>query len=275
MILFPNAKINIGLNITKKRNDGFHELETLMYPIALTDVLEISIATKHQEQKIIITTSGIKIDSKEEDNLIYKAYQLLNADFNLASVKVHLHKAIPMGAGLGGGSADASFMLKGLNDMFSLNLSNESLEEYASELGSDCAFFIKNKPAYATGRGELLQELDLNMKGLHLLVVIPNEHISTKDAYSQICPKESKNSLVDSLKLPIDKWSNLIKNDFEDSVFNQKPKIELVKNMLNEAGAVYSSLSGSGSAVYGIFKQKPDIKNLLQSDYFTWFTELQ
>lgn len=274
MIQFPNAKINIGLNITEKRNDGFHEIETVMFPISLTDVLEISKSRTSSKEKIELTITGIKVDGDPAENLICKAYKLLDEEYDLDPVHVHLHKSIPIGAGLGGGSADAAFMLKGLNEMFELNLSNDRLEHYAARLGSDCSFFIKNKPAYATGRGELLTPYQVDLDNYYILVVIPNESISTQEAYSKVVPKKAEHILTESLDLSVESWKTFVKNDFEESVFAQKSKIKALKNQLISAGAVYASLSGSGSAVYGIFREKPEIKELLQSDYFTWFSKM-
>lgn len=274
MILFPNAKINIGLNIVKKRSDGFHEIETAMFPTCLTDVLEITKVSYSSDQKIKLTISGIKVDSKPEDNLVYKAFVMLDKEFNLSPISVHLHKSIPIGAGLGGGSADAAYMLKGLNEMFELDLDDDRLEHYAARLGSDCPFFIRNKPSFATGRGELLNPIQIELKNYYIVIVIPNTSISTAEAYSKVAPQEPKNSLSESIELPVESWKTFIKNDFEESVFTQKPEIEIVKKQLLEAGATYASLSGSGSAVYGIFREKPEIKEILQSNYFTWFSKV-
>lgn len=274
MILFPNAKINIGLNITKKRSDGFHELETVMFPTSLTDVLEINRESLASKTRIKLSISGIKIDDNTGDNLIVKAFHLLDKDFNLKPISVHLHKSIPIGAGLGGGSADAAFMLKGLNEMFELDLSLDRLEHYAARLGSDCAFFIRNEPAYATGRGELLEPITVGLKNYHLVIVIPKTTISTAEAYSKVTPQKSKNDLKESIDLPVESWKTFIKNDFEDSVFPQKPEIEKLKIDLLSSGATYASLSGSGSAVYGIFREKPEIKAILQSKNFTWISKL-
>jgi len=274
MILFPNAKINIGLNIIEKRNDGFHEIETVMFPISLTDVLEISKSRGNLKEKIELSITGIKVDGDINENLICKAYRLLDEEFDLSPVHVHLHKSIPIGAGLGGGSADAAYMLKGLNEMFELDLSTDRLEHFAARLGSDCSFFIQNKPAYATGRGELLKPFNVDLDGLYILVVIPNEGISTKEAYNQVVPKKPEHQLTESLDLSVESWKTFVKNDFEASVFKQKSKIKELKDQLISAGAIYASLSGSGSAVYGIFREKPEIKELLQSDYFTWFSKV-
>lgn len=273
MILFPNAKINIGLDILKKRTDGFHEIESLMYPIGLTDVLNIDYSTE-LKNKLILTVSGFHLDGHSDDNLVSKAYAILDNEFNLPPVKIHLHKVIPTGAGLGGGSADAAFTLKGLNDIFNLKLNQKQLENYAAKLGSDCAFFINNKPAIATGRGEILNTFEFNLAGYFLVVIIPPVHVSTKDAYSKVTPKFPNIQLKDIVYQDVKSWKNKLKNDFEASVFSFAPEIEKLKNELYQAGATFAIMSGSGSSVYGLFNQKPKLSELLQSKNFVWFTQL-
>lgn len=274
MIIFPNAKINIGLNIVEKRDDGFHNIETLMYPVLITDRLEIKKTPGHSNGNITFTSSGINIDGNTQDNLICKAYNLLHSDFNLPSVTMHLHKQIPIGAGLGGGSADAAFALKGINNMFGLMLSYDELERYAAQLGSDCAFFIKNKPSFATQRGEKLQIIPINLANYFIAIVIPNTSVSTKEAYANICPQKPENSLKKLLTQAVNKWQENIKNDFEETVFKQKSEIATIKENMIKAGAIYSSMSGSGAAVFGLFSSKPNLKFMIKKNYFYWQTKL-
>lgn len=269
MIVFPNAKINIGLNITAKRSDGFHELKTLMYPVNITDILELSKPTSKNNQKFNLTFSGLVIDGNPEDNLISKAYNLLDKEYNLPPVSVHLHKNIPFGSGLGGGSADASFMLKALSEYFDLELTEDRMEHYSAQLGSDCPFFIKNKPAFASGRGELIEPIDFELKGYYIAIIIPNISINTKEAYSNIKPKKPKYNFEEYLQLPIESWKGKIINDFEDSVFSIKPETKIIKEKLYDIGAVYASLSGSGASLFGIFREEPDL-TCFPKDYFTW-----
>jgi len=248
MILFPNAKINIGLNVVSKRADGYHNLETIFYPVQLKDGLEL-VKSDHTQ----FTTSGIKIDGKPENNLVYKAYQLLHNEFNLPPVHLHLHKVIPFGAGLGGGSADASFTLKLINDFFNLKLSVKKLELYASKIGADCPFFINNTPTVATGIGDQFQPVQLDLSNFKIVIIKPDVSVSTPDAYRHIVPGPSEFNLLDIEKLAIEDWKGRIENDFEKSVFQKYPEIETLKNKLYELGALYASMSGSGSAVFGIF----------------------
>lgn len=255
MLTFPNAKINLGLQVTEKRKDGFHNLVTCMYPVPLTDALEIILA-----KKTIFTSSGIAIPGSEKDNLILKAYQLLKRDFNdLPPIAIHLHKAIPIGAGLGGGSADAAFALKAMNKLFDLYLEDWFLEDYAAQLGSDCAFFIENTPKIATGRGEILKAIDLELKGKWLVLVNPNIHIGTKEAYVGIKPKQPE---VDLRVILADRqrWKDELVNDFEYGIFEIHPEIKAIKESLYEQGAFYSAMSGSGSTVFGLFDKEPELE---------------
>jgi 4-diphosphocytidyl-2-C-methyl-D-erythritol kinase len=267
MILYPNAKINIGLNILSKREDGFHNIETLMYPVNITDILTIN-TVENSNEKIVFTTTGLFIDAEPEDNLIVKAYNLLDKYYNLPSLKIHLHKSIPFGAGLGGGSADCAFVIKGINKLCNLNISEKTMEEFAAKLGSDTAFFIKNKPAMATGRGEILKSANIDLSNYKIAIVIPSVSVSTKQAYSLVKPKQPKFNLQESLKKDLDYWKTTIFNDFEASVFAQFSEIKDVKNILYKAGAIYASLSGSGSSVFGIFKSKPNLKSMFPENYF-------
>ncbi|PJA06313.1 MAG: 4-(cytidine 5'-diphospho)-2-C-methyl-D-erythritol kinase [Flavobacteriales bacterium CG_4_10_14_0_2_um_filter_32_8] len=254
MIVFPNAKINIGLNIIEKRKDGFHNLESIFYPVVdLFDVLEV---VKNSENQLEFSTSGIEILGDFNDNLCVKAYRLLQQDFLIPAVKIHLHKVIPIGAGLGGGSADAAFMLKILNELFNLNITTNQLINYAQKLGSDCAFFIKNKPIYAFHKGDEFEEVALDLSSYTISIEYPNIHINTAEAYREISPKKSTTNLKELIKSPIHNWKSTIKNDFEESIFPNHPEIESLKQEMYKKEALYASMTGSGSAVYGIFKKQ-------------------
>lgn len=252
-INFPNVKINIGLNIVAKRCDGYHDLQTVFYPVNFTDSLEIM-----PSEKFIFQNYGIKIDCEIEKNLCYKAYKLLQQDFNLPAVKFVLYKHVPYGSGLGGGSSDAAFTIKMLNDMFCLNLNDQQMIEYAGTLGADCAFFIKNKPVFAEGRGEIFTDIELSLKGKFLVLILPNIIVNTALAYSHCSPLKPDFNLADSIKLPISEWKNCIKNDFETTVFYEFPVLLEIKNYLYEKGAIFSQMSGSGSTIYGIFDFEPN-----------------
>jgi 4-diphosphocytidyl-2-C-methyl-D-erythritol kinase len=274
MITFPNAKINLGLNIIEKRVDGYHNLETVFYPVPVEDALEIKIAER-AEHKFILRQSGIPIAGKAEDNLAVRAYRLLDKDFNLPSIEIYLYKHIPLGAGLGGGSANAAFMLKLLNERFDLQLNAEQLEKYAATLGADCAFFIRNIPVFAEGTGNIFSPVSLSLKGYGLVIVKPDVFVSTRDAFSFICPRKPKRSLKEIITRPINEWKSLMKNDFEESVFHQYPIIEKIKTELYKQGATYAALSGSGASVFGLFNPNipiPKIK-LENSFYFQCIIE--
>jgi 4-diphosphocytidyl-2-C-methyl-D-erythritol kinase len=256
MIVFPNAKINLGLNVVERRPDGYHNIETVFYPIGLSDVLEVEPSETCTDYSF--SSSGIAIDGDPEDNLIVKAYHLLRSGCQFPPLDISLVKQIPFGAGLGGGSSDAAFMLKTLNEMFDLKMTPGRLEKLAAKLGADCPVFIKNKPVFATGIGNVFTPLKLSLKGYFLLLVKPDIHVSTLEAYSLIVPGKPEISLSELIKKPIAEWKGVIKNDFEKSVFSKYPEIETIKNNLYEMGAVYSSMSGSGSSVYGIFESVPE-----------------
>lgn len=269
MVVFPNAKINIGLNILDKRADGFHNLETVFIPIPLSDSLEI-IRAKDDPAGIIFTQSGFAVEGNTEDNLCTKAYRLLKKDFpQLPSIQMHLHKAIPMGAGLGGGSSDGAFMLKMLNDKFDLRLSVEQLIDYSLRLGSDCPFFIVNKPCFATGRGELLQRVELSIKGYHLLLINPGIHINTGWAFSQLPDTRISKNLAQHITAPVAQWRNTIINDFEATVFAAYPLLKEIKESLYSNGAVYAAMSGSGSTVFGLFEKRI----AMPSPQINWFVK--
>lgn len=252
MITFPNAKINLGLNITERRPDGYHNLETVFYPIPIEDALEIN-ATDKQPGTCCLYPAGIEIAGEAEDNLVVKAYRLLDKRFSLPAIDIHLLKHIPSGAGLGGGSADAAFMLRMLNEAFSLGLSLDTLEEYAARLGADCAFFIRNTPTYAEGIGNIFSPITLSLKGYQLWLVKPDIFVSTREAFARIKPRLPEVSLKDIVHHPIESWRDTMVNDFEESVFPQFPAISEIKQEMYRQGAIYSSMSGSGSSVYGIF----------------------
>jgi 4-diphosphocytidyl-2-C-methyl-D-erythritol kinase len=269
MVCFPNAKINIGLNITEKRSDGFHNLESVFYPVGLCDVLEV-IENGNTSEQICLQSSGISIPGDFSGNSCVKAYHLISRDYPLPRVKVHLHKIIPIGSGLGGGSSDAAFFIKLLNDKFEIGLSWGEMHNYARQTGSDCSFFINNRPAYAIGKGDQYETFQYSLKGYWVVLIYPNIHIKTADAYLHVSPKMSVSSLEDDvLTLPVEKWKNVIKNDFEESVFNQYPLIGTIKQELYDAGAVYASLSGSGSCLFGLFGRRIIPENKFR-DYFVW-----
>ena len=249
MLLFPNAKINLGLRITKKRDDGFHDIETCMYPIPLCDALEI-----HKSDTFSFKSTGLPISGNSENNLVVKAYELMKEAFDISPVKVHLHKVIPMGAGLGGGSADAAYMLKMLNIEFELGISPKELKNYAEVLGSDCAFFIDDIAAICTGKGEIIKPIDFTLSDLKLVLVKPNIHISTKEAYAGVKPKAIEKPIKDILFNPDNLVDELV-NDFEDSIFPNHPELEKIKSELYKGGAFYASMSGSGSTMYGLFEE--------------------
>lgn len=262
MIVFPCAKINLGLNIVSKREDGYHNLETVFYPIPLYDALEI----KYMDEKFPSDTAcdlkvtGNAVDCDEQKNLVVKAYHILAADYQLQRIHTHLYKHIPSQAGLGGGSSDAAFMIRLLDERFRLNIGNPEMERYAARLGADCAFFIEAEPAYAEGIGDVLMPADGpdgNLHGYYLCVVKPDVAVSTKEAYSAITPKKPAKSCRDIVRQPIETWKEELINDFEESIFKMHPELAAIKQKLYDQGAVYASMSGSGSALYGIFKKEP------------------
>lgn len=268
MITFPNAKINIGLNILNKRADNYHNIESLFLPIPLKDALEIVPSSSLQ-----FSSSGIPIDCDEESNLVLKAYRLLEKDYHLPPVKIHLHKHIPFGAGLGGGSADAAFTLNMLNAMFELGLGAELLERYAAQLGADCAFFVKNEAALARGIGDELTVLDFKLTGWHLLLVKPDIHVSTPEAYRYVQPQMPDIPLVEVLKSPVEQWEGNVKNDFEASVFKTQAALAEIKNELYNLGASYAAMSGSGSSIFGLFREKP-MHSAIFASHFVFYTPL-
>ncbi|HEY8933948.1 MAG TPA: 4-(cytidine 5'-diphospho)-2-C-methyl-D-erythritol kinase [Cyclobacteriaceae bacterium] len=257
MVSFPPCKINLGLQIINKRTDGFHNLATCFYPVPCTDILEII-----PSQEVSLSITGIDIPGDINTNLCLKAYYLLQQDYNIPPVKIHLHKIIPTGAGLGGGSSDAAHTLRLLNTIFELQLSTQKLFDYAAQLGSDCAFFIQDKPMIGTGRGEVLTESSVNLRGKFLVLVKPDVHVSTAEAYGGVTPAQPAIELTEILSTSVSKWKNTLVNDFESSVFNKHHIIKQLKEELYTMGASYACMSGSGSSVFGIFEKeivyKPD-----------------
>ncbi len=266
MISFPNCKINIGLYVINKRTDGFHNIETVFYPIEVNDALDI---IKSPDGKFSFQSSGIKMDGNIEHNLVVKAYRLLEKEFNIPAVHIYLLKKIPHSAGLGGGSSDAAFTLMKLNEIFELNLSILQLQLYASKLGSDCAFFIENRPILAKSKGDNFKDIEVDLKGYNIFIAKPNIHVKTTEAYSLINPHKKSPMLEKLISEPISYWRNSIINDFEKVVFKKFPEIEKIKDTFYTNGAIYAAMSGSGSAVYGIFKDSiPTID--FPKDYFCW-----
>ncbi len=254
MVVFPNAKINLGLNIVSKRTDGFHNIESCFFPVAWNDILEITPNTHSLEFK----STGIEIPGNTKSNLCTKAFLLLESDFKIPPVHIHLHKQIPIGAGLGGGSSDGAFALKTISQLYNLNLSIEDLQKYAEKLGSDCPFFIENRPIYCYEKGNRFENINFSLKNVWVTLIYPNIHCSTKEAYSGVIPKKSSINCKKLLQTKgIESWKEHLKNDFEDSIFKLYPEIEALKNQLYKNGASYASMSGSGSTLFGIFKNKP------------------
>ncbi len=269
MLVFPNAKLNLGLYITGRRPDGFHNLETVFVPLPWTDALEMLPAATGQPTSITLT--GRPIPGHPATNLCVRAYELLQADFpQLPPVQLYLHKIVPMGAGLGGGSADAAFALKAANALFGLNLSFETLEAYARRLGADCAFFIQNKPVLAVERGDVFEEIDLNLAGTGCAVVYPNLHIGTPEAFAGITPRPPAHGLRAALAQPLETWRDTISNDFEQSLTPKYPVLAAIKQQLYAAGATYASLSGSGSAVYGLWETQEPPALAWPAEYTVW-----
>jgi len=256
MVVFPISKINLGLNILRKRKDGYHDISTCFYPVPYTDILEILPG----KGETTFAATGLAIPGYANDNICIKAWELVDQKHGIGPVRIHLHKIIPTGAGLGGGSSDAAYTLKVLNDLFELRLTTELLAQYALELGSDCPFFIEGKPVLASGRGEMFESTNFSLSGYYLVLLYPAVHVSTAMAYAGVKPGEPIQTLRSILgDMPVDSWRGAIKNDFEESVFEKFPKLSTLKQVLYEAGALYASMSGSGSSVYGIFTSEPTL----------------
>lgn len=266
MVAFPPCKINLGLNVIRKRSDGYHDIETCFFPVPWTDILEVIPSTSFS-----FTQTGITIPGEVSENLCVKAYHLLKAHHDLAPVHIHLHKLIPAGAGLGGGSSDAANTIRLLNDVFKLNLTTEAMKQYAAQLGSDCSFFIVSQPMIGTGRGEQLQPVSLPaLLGKYLVIIKPDIHVSTAQAYADVIPAEPEVAIHDVLtKYDISRWKEMLMNDFEPSVFKKFKEIQAIKEKLYKAGALYASMSGSGASVFGIFDHKTDWREMADG-YTGW-----
>lgn len=267
MLYYSNAKINLGLNIVGKRDDGFHNIETVFYPLAINDALEFI-----ESEKIGLSSSGILVDCDLDQNLIIKAYRLLKADFKLPILKFHLHKVIPFGAGLGGGSANAASTLIALNQFYKLNINQEQLIIYAQQLGADCAFFIKNHPVYAEQKGDVFEDLNLDLSNYYILLIHPGFGVSTVQAYAGVKPKPSQKSIKDLVSLPLVNWKTLLVNDFEKGIFTAYPMLDNIKEKMYQEGAIYASMSGSGSSIFGIFETKPSEDRF--KEYWQWIGKL-
>ena len=272
MISYPNCKINLGLHVVRRRDDGYHDLQTVFYPVPLCDELVIVPA-----EKFSFSQTGIAVDCNAEDNIVVKAFRLMKLENGnrLPDVEIRLDKRIPFGAGLGGGSSDAAFTLRMLNDLFNLGMDNSRLRSLASRLGADCPFFIDNEPSYATGIGDILSPLGFNpLKNHRLVVVKPDESVSTAEAYRGISPRESTGltcpDLLSLLREPVECWRNTIVNDFETTVFKGHPLLSRIKEKLYEEGALYAAMSGSGSAVYGIFEPNAVTDLKFGSTYYSF-----
>lgn len=263
MVVFPNAKINLGLRILEKRKDGYHNLKSAFYPIPYKDILEIT-----PSKNLTLNQTGLGIGGNPEDNLCLKAYNLLSSEYNIPSVTINLHKVIPMGAGLGGGSADGAFTLRALNTLFELNLSGKKLITLALQLGADCPFFIDNIPSIGGGIGENLTPLNLTLKGYSIALINPEIHISTADAFRNV-NISGKDDVEKNLKLSPSIWRDNLCNDFEKHIFKIHPILNNIKSTLYDRGAIYSSMSGSGSTIYGLFEQRKD--NLSLDYSIKWF----
>lgn len=270
MITFPNAKINLGLNIVEKRADGYHNIETVFYPIPIKDALEFV----PSQGETHFSLSGIDVGGDAESNLVMRALRMMEREYDIPSLEISMEKAIPFGAGLGGGSADAAFMLKMLNEAFDLRLSDGELEDYASRLGADCAFFVKNRPVFASGIGNVFEPIDFTLKGLFLVLVKPDIHVSTPQAYSLVRPHAPEHPIRETLQRPIAEWRERLVNDFEASVFPKFPAIGEIKELLYQQGALYASMSGSGSSLFGIFDKEVDLRTLFKDCFvFQGFLE--
>lgn len=275
MITYPNAKINIGLNITERRPDGYHNIESVFYPINLQDAVEIkTIEGEEPQGGYKLKVSGTILDGTPDDNLVVKAYKLLRKDFNFPAQKIHLYKHIPVGAGLGGGSSDAAAIIKMLNEKFALGLTSEQMQNYAVQIGADCPFFINNTPVFATGIGNIFTPIEFSLHGKTIILVKPDIFVSTRDAYALVKPSPAAIPLTEAIKQPISEWKQIITNDFEKSVFAKYPEIAAIKDKLYDMGAIYASMSGSGSAVYGIFDSPIEYANEIFSGYFCRQREL-
>lgn len=265
MILYSNCKINIGLSVLNRREDGFHNIETIFFPVkGLCDALEVK---KRNDDRLEFSSSGNIINCPIENNSCVKAYNLMKKYFDISGISIHLHKNIPFEAGLGGGSANAAYMIKAINSEFLLNLSDSQMIEIASEQGSDTAFFIKNIPMLGEGKGEILSEIDISLKGLYLTIIKPNIGVSTSEAYSLLKLKKHENSISKIAKMPIDKWNKYLINDFEEAIFKKYPILSDIKESLYKKGAIYVSMSGSGSAIFSLSSNKLELDDINESSF--------
>ncbi len=269
MICFPNAKINIGLRVVERQSDGYHHIETILYPVGLSDILEFVEDSAVNSGTCRLKITGLSIPAPVEDNLVMKAYKLMNRNKKLPGIQAHLHKIIPMGSGLGGGSSDAAFMLKSLDEVYTSGMNQGEMANIAANIGSDCPFFIRNTPVYAFGKGERFKEINLDLSGLYLIMVLPGIHISTPEAYASVSVGKPEQSLYDLIRFPVETWKDNIINDFETNIFKRFPELEMIKEELYRLGAVFASMSGSGSTIYGLFLNPPQNMGSIE-EYFYW-----
>jgi 4-diphosphocytidyl-2-C-methyl-D-erythritol kinase len=268
MTVYPNAKINIGLQVLEKLPDGYHSIRSVFYPIGLQDTLTLEPASGRQGLELRIT--GLDVPGDLSSNLCTKAYELIGRDYPLPGLNLHLHKTIPIGAGLGGGSSNAAYFIRALNETFELGLAWGEMHHYAKQLGSDCSFFISNRPAFASGKGDLLESMDLSLKGYFLVLVCPPVHVSTAEAYGGVRPELTEFDLESYVTgHPPEAWKDIVRNDFETSIFHKHPDLAAIKENLYSKGAVYASMTGSGSAVYGVFRSPVDLTSNFEGA-FVW-----
>lgn len=273
MLLLPNCKINLGLQVVRKRPDGYHDLQTVFYPIPLRDNLELR-ELRNSDAPYALQLAGKTIEGNPDDNLIIKVYRQLKEEFDLPALDIYLYKHIPLGAGLGGGSSDAAFMMKGLNEVFELGLSDYEMERRLAGLGADCAFFVQNVPAYATGIGDELTPIPLSLKGMYIVLVKPDVFVSTREAYAGVTPKEPEHDLLKALRRPVTEWRDRVVNDFEPSVFAAHPELAAVKQTLYDMGADYAAMSGSGSTLFGLFSRPVPEARKVFKEHFVWTEHL-
>lgn len=273
MLLLPNCKINLGLQVVRKRPDGYHDLQTVFYPIPLRDNLELR-ELRNSDAPYALQLAGQAIEGNPDDNLIIKVYKQLKEEFDLPALDIYLYKHIPLGAGLGGGSSDAAFMMKGLNEVFELGLSDYEMERRLAGLGADCAFFVQNVPAYATGIGDELTPIPLSLKGMYIVLVKPDVSVSTREAYAGVTPKEPEHDLLKALRRPVTEWRDRVVNDFEPSVFAAHPELAAVKQTLYDMGADYAAMSGSGSTLFGLFSRPVPEARKVFKEHFVWTEHL-
>lgn len=274
MLLLPNCKINIGLNVVSRRPDGYHNLETVFYPIPLRDDLEIKLLPESENLPYRLTQNGAKIEGEPKYNLVVKVYEAMKREFDLPPIDIFLYKHIPMGAGLGGGSSDAASMMMAVNELFDLRLSADDMEHRIAPFGADCAFFIKNVPAYATGIGDQLTPIHLSLSGKYIVLVKPDIFVSTKEAYAHVTPQPAQYPLAKAIELPIECWRDKVVNDFETSVFPNHPTLVAIKRTLYDMGALYAAMSGSGSTLYGIFDRPVPEATTVFKEHFVFTQRL-